>query len=91
MGVGVETLSSDIRVGDSVTEAQLQLLIGMGRHPVSGELLGRAYPQLHRRRQGRRLSFAPVGGRGLRLHVLDPEVGERALGHCGRSHAGAHR
>ena len=45
MGAGVTSLSSGIRIGDTVTETQLQLLIGMGRHPVSGEPLGRAYPQ----------------------------------------------
>lgn len=30
--------------GDQVSEAQLQLLIGMGRDPVTGEPLGRAFP-----------------------------------------------
>ncbi|MER7604752.1 MobF family relaxase [Nocardioides sp. NPDC127503] len=30
--------------GAQVTEAQLALLIGMGRHPVTGDPLGRAYP-----------------------------------------------
>ncbi|WP_345803398.1 MobF family relaxase [Microbacterium sp. AZCO] len=45
MGSGVASLSSGIRIGDTVTEAQLQLLIGMGGHPVTGEPLGRAYPQ----------------------------------------------
>jgi conjugative relaxase-like TrwC/TraI family protein len=30
--------------GDQVTEAQLQLLIGSGRNPVTGDALGRAYP-----------------------------------------------
>ncbi|WP_254774012.1 MobF family relaxase [Microbacterium sp. cf046] len=45
MGAGVNTLASGIREGDTVTEAQLQLLIGMGRHPISAEPLGRAYPQ----------------------------------------------
>ncbi|WP_091493503.1 MobF family relaxase [Microbacterium pygmaeum] len=44
MGTGVDALASSIRPGDSVTEAQLQMLIGMGRHPVSGAPLGRAYP-----------------------------------------------
>ncbi|MFF2485139.1 MobF family relaxase [Microbacterium sp. NPDC058062] len=44
MGAGVASLSSAIQLGDSVTEAQLQLLIGMGRHPLTGEPLGRAYP-----------------------------------------------
>jgi conjugative relaxase-like TrwC/TraI family protein len=33
-----------ISVGEEVTESQLQLLIGQGRDPVSGEPLGRAYP-----------------------------------------------
>ncbi|MEU1970780.1 MobF family relaxase [Microbacterium sp. NPDC019599] len=45
MGAGVDSMGSSIRDGDSVSEAQLQLLIGMGRHPVSGEPLGRAYPE----------------------------------------------
>ena len=33
-----------IRSGDQVTETQLGLLLGMGRDPVTGEVLGRAYP-----------------------------------------------
>jgi conjugative relaxase-like TrwC/TraI family protein len=33
-----------IRSGDQVKETQLSLLIGMGRDPVTGEGLGRAYP-----------------------------------------------
>lgn len=32
-----------IAVGDQVTEAQLQLLVGMGRDPVTGDALGSAY------------------------------------------------
>ncbi|MEN8602901.1 MobF family relaxase [Microbacterium rhizosphaerae] len=44
IGSGVSSLSSSLHVGDIVTESQLQLLIGMGRHPLSGEPLGRAYP-----------------------------------------------
>lgn len=32
-----------ITVGDQVTETQLQLLVGMGRDPVSGDPLGSAY------------------------------------------------
>lgn len=32
-----------IFVGDQVTEAQLQLLVGMGRDPVTGDPLGSAY------------------------------------------------
>nr|BFF10421.1 hypothetical protein GCM10025699_17240 [Microbacterium flavescens] len=45
VGAGVASLASTINVGDTVTESQLQLLIGMGRHPVTGDPLGRAYPQ----------------------------------------------
>nr|WP_194398670.1 MobF family relaxase [Microbacterium atlanticum] len=45
MGGGVGSLGSSIREGDTVSEAQLQLLIGMGRHPSNGEPLGRAYPE----------------------------------------------
>lgn len=45
MGAGLRSLDAGIREGDTVGEAQLQLLIGMGRHPVTGEPLGRAYPQ----------------------------------------------
>ena len=51
MGSGVDALASSIQEGDTVTEAQLQLLIGMGRHPISGDPLGRAYPQYGRNGQ----------------------------------------
>ncbi|TFB82465.1 conjugal transfer protein [Cryobacterium levicorallinum] len=45
MGGGLHGLGEGFVVdGDVVTEAQLQLLIGLGRDPVSGEPLGRAYP-----------------------------------------------
>ena len=30
--------------GDQVSESQLQLLVGMGRNPVTGDPLGLAYP-----------------------------------------------
>lgn len=33
-----------VSVGDTVSEVQLQLLMGSGAHPVTGEILGRAYP-----------------------------------------------
>src|SRR5690625_1521013 len=47
-GIGAGQLST----GDQVTEAQLQLLVGMGRDPITGDPLGRAYQ-----------SFAPVSER----------------------------
>ena len=44
LGGGVAALGGVIAVGDQVSEPQLQLLVGMGRHPVSGDPLGLAYP-----------------------------------------------
>ena len=42
MGSGVRDLR--LHEGDEVTERQLELLIGHGRHPVTEAQLGRAYP-----------------------------------------------
>lgn len=45
MGSGLPGLGMGlVVVGDEVMEAQLQLLIGSGRDPVTGEALGSAYP-----------------------------------------------
>ncbi len=45
MGSGLPGLGMGLVVeGDEVTETQLQLLIGSGGDPVTGEALGRAYP-----------------------------------------------
>jgi conjugative relaxase-like TrwC/TraI family protein len=45
MGGGLRGLGGGlVAEGDVVTEEQLQLLIGWGRDPVTGEPLGRAYP-----------------------------------------------
>lgn len=45
MGSGLSGLGSvQLREGDEVGEAQLQLLIGMCRDPLTGDPLGRAYP-----------------------------------------------
>lgn len=65
LGAGVATLSGGrISVGDQVAEAQLQLLIGMGRDPVTGEPLGRAYPD-----------YQSVAGRiEARIAALDPAL-----------------
>ncbi len=46
MGSGLRGLANgEITVDQIVAESQLQLLIGMGRDPRSGEPLGRAYPE----------------------------------------------
>ncbi len=44
LGAGVAALGGVILVGDQVSESQLQLLVGMGRNPVTGDPLGLAYP-----------------------------------------------
>jgi hypothetical protein len=45
MGCGLPALGSgQLRDSDEVTEAQLQLLIGMWRDPLTVAPLGRAYP-----------------------------------------------
>ncbi len=45
MGSGLSALDhGQIASGDEVSEAQLQLLVGMGCDPVTGAPLGRAYP-----------------------------------------------
>lgn len=49
LGSGVRVLgSSQLAAGMQVTEEQLALLIGMGRDPITGEQLGRAYPTYKR-------------------------------------------
>ncbi|MEE1622440.1 MobF family relaxase [Zafaria sp. J156] len=44
LGAGVAALGGVIVEGDQVSESQLQLLVGMGRNPVTGDPLGLAYP-----------------------------------------------
>lgn len=44
LGAGVAALGGAILVGDQISESQLQLLVGMGRNPVTGDPLGLAYP-----------------------------------------------
>ena len=47
MGSGLATLGhGEIHEGAQVSEAQLQLLLGMGLDPVTGDPLGKAYPVL---------------------------------------------
>lgn len=45
LGVGITALDNgELSIGDRVSEAQLQLLIGMGRDPITGNPLGLAFP-----------------------------------------------
>jgi hypothetical protein len=45
LGSGVASLGQgQLAVGDRVSEAQLQLLMGMGRDPITGDPLGHAFP-----------------------------------------------
>jgi conjugative relaxase-like TrwC/TraI family protein len=65
LGAGVAGLGDgQITEGDQVSEAQLQLLVGMGRDPITGAPLGRAYPE-----------YQPTGERvAERVADLDPEL-----------------
>ena len=45
LGDGLSSLGAgELAVGDVVSEAELQLLIGMGRDPITGDPLGLAFP-----------------------------------------------
>ncbi|WP_223397214.1 MobF family relaxase [Nocardioides rotundus] len=73
LGSGLAGLGDgQLTTGDQVSEAQLQLLIGMGRDPVTGEPLGRAFP-----------AYAPVTERIK--HRVDQLPSE--LGPAGRAEA----
>lgn len=65
LGAGVAALGGMIAEGDQVTEAQLELLLGLGRHPVTGAPLGKAYP-----------AYKAVAERiAERVAALDPDLG----------------
>ena len=72
MGAGLDRLGhGELVEGAQVSEAQLQLLIGMGHDPITGEALGRAYQQ-----------FASVAERvKQRVDALDPELGPAGKAH----------
>lgn len=65
LGSGLHALGAgELKPGMEVTEEQLALLVGMGRDPVTGEQLGRAYPKY--KSLGERISE--------RVDALDPEM-----------------
>lgn len=72
-----------IAESDQVSEAQLQLLVGMGRDPITGAPLGRAYPEYQptAQRVAERvadldLALRPVA-RGEAVAVIEAEETER--------------
>lgn len=84
MGTGIAVLGSgQLKEGDEVTEAQLQLLIGMGRDPLTGAPLGRAYPQYKAKteRVADRVAALDPGlsatSRGRAVAAIEAEEAER--------------
>ncbi|WP_026378777.1 MobF family relaxase [Agromyces italicus] len=76
IGSGVRGLGCGrIAEGDEVTEPQLQLLIGMGRDPVSGAPLGRGYPSY---READEPTAEAAGGRGRAEQVHSNEAADDA-------------
>lgn len=71
LGSGLAGLAGgQISAGAQVSEAQLQLLVGMGRDPITGDPLGRAYPE-----------YKSVAERiAARVADLDPGLGPAARG-----------
>jgi conjugative relaxase-like TrwC/TraI family protein len=82
LGAGVATLGDGrISAGDHVSEAQLQLLVGMGRDPITGEPLGRAYPEYRtvaERIEARSEALDPSLGPASRAGALAAIEGEEA-------------
>ncbi|WP_271202576.1 MobF family relaxase [Microbacterium dextranolyticum] len=69
IGQGLAALGhGELTAGSEVSEAQLELLIGSGRDPITGDPLGKAYP-----------TFAPVAERiERRVKALDAGLGPAA-------------
>ena len=71
LGAGVAALGKgELSVGDRVSEPQLQLLIGMGRDPVTGNPLGLAFPNYK----------TPAERIESRIAALDPSLTAGAKG-----------
>jgi len=84
LGTGVAALGGLIVEGDQVSESQLQLLVGMGRNPVTGDPLGLAYPAyktVAERVEERTAALDPGLGPVSRVEALAQiEAGEAAHG-----------
>ncbi|WP_425280767.1 MobF family relaxase [Leucobacter coleopterorum] len=85
LGSGLQGLAEGkIVSGDQVTETQLQLLIGMGRDPLTGESLGRPYSQFKSvdERVGARISsldsaLTPAARAAAVSHIEAEEAGKK--------------
>lgn len=84
MGSGLPALGTgQITSADEVSEAQLQLLVGMGRDPVTGAPLGRAYPvykTIAQRVEERTATLDPhldPPGRARAIAAIEAEEAER--------------
>ncbi|MGN7705079.1 MobF family relaxase, partial [Cellulosimicrobium sp. 22601] len=82
LGAGVAMLGGGrISVGDQVSEAQLQLLVGMGRDPITGGPLGRAYPEYRsvaERIEARTAALDPALGPASRAEAVATIEAEEA-------------
>lgn len=84
MGAGLSALGNGQLIsGDEVSEAQLQLLVGMGRDPITRDPLGRAYPvyksleaRVHSRVEALDSSLSAVE-RGRAVAAIEAEEAER--------------
>lgn len=86
MGGGLRGLGAGlVAEGDEVTETQLQLLIGLGRDPVTGAALGRAYPVY------RTTADRASAGRGKGALELGPTERTSAAGSPPGDESGAER
>ncbi|WP_346037334.1 MobF family relaxase [Brevibacterium picturae] len=84
LGSGVASLGTgQLAVGDRVSEAQLQLLMGMGRDPLTGDPLGLAFPaykSVSERIEARVASLDPAmspGAKGEAVAQIEAEEGAR--------------
>lgn len=86
MGAGLSSIGNgQILVGDTVSEEQLQLLVGMGCDPITKAPLGRAYPvyksvaeRAETRTAALSESLTPVE-RGLTVAAIEAEEAARGM------------
>ncbi|EWT06650.1 conjugal transfer protein [Intrasporangium chromatireducens Q5-1] len=92
LGGGLPALGTgQLHEGDEVSEPQLQLLVGMGRDPVTGDSLGRAYPEyrsVSERVAERVKALEPALSLGERVHAVTAIEAEEARRGTRRAVAG---